>query len=236
MVAGATAFGGMLISSFVAPSFHSARSPQGSLFWLELCKGKLEFCSVSAIKPTTKSRAVPTASQTNYVYDGLTSIQSSLERIETIERKVKAVESSDQSDERKVSDLRVLMIKRHGELRHIARVQQILTLEVKHEMDANSVLGLWATFNLQPTVIAFRMPIAVPFVVLLIFSLYLINKNRRQSLRSDTCRRCSYTLIGNLSGICPECGALITEQQRALLVLQAGTPEGSLNAVGDQDR
>jgi hypothetical protein len=41
--------------------------------------------------------------------------------------------------------------------------------------------------------------------------LWLLMKHWRHALRKGVCRKCSYNLTGNVSGICPECGTPVGE-------------------------
>jgi len=40
---------------------------------------------------------------------------------------------------------------------------------------------------------------------------------RRPDRKLDECRRCGYSLIGNTSGVCPECGRKLTARQIRVL-------------------
>jgi len=68
--------------------------------------------------------------------------------------------------------------------------------------------GLEATSkNSRPVSVSF--PLAVPcfaFAILPMVHLYRIHLRRRM-MRANRCLKCSYSLTGNTSGICPECGA-----------------------------
>jgi hypothetical protein len=50
-----------------------------------------------------------------------------------------------------------------------------------------------------------RMPLWLPFLVLLIPTLLLWQRDHREP-RPGFCRACDYDLTGNVSGVCPECG------------------------------
>jgi hypothetical protein len=50
-----------------------------------------------------------------------------------------------------------------------------------------------------------------------ISALLLLRRLRlRHRLRNDLCLVCGYSLHGNISGICPECGGLISARSRLL--------------------
>jgi hypothetical protein len=72
----------------------------------------------------------------------------------------------------------------------------------------------------------FYAPILVPVVVLGVCPVIcLISARRRHARqrREGLCLSCGYNLTGNVSGICPECGTPLTEEQRAA-VAAAGAP------------
>lgn len=56
-------------------------------------------------------------------------------------------------------------------------------------------------------------PLSLPLIVVGFPTAWLIWRDRRRH-DSRFCRQCRYDLTGNASGICPECGLKISEQQR----------------------
>jgi hypothetical protein len=55
-----------------------------------------------------------------------------------------------------------------------------------------------------------RLPLWLPFLVLVIPTLLLWRRDRRRP-HPGFCRRCDYDLTGNTSGRCPECGLEIAK-------------------------
>lgn len=49
-----------------------------------------------------------------------------------------------------------------------------------------------------------NVPLGLPFLVLLVPTLLLWRRDRREH-RPGFCRRCNYDLTANTSGVCPEC-------------------------------
>jgi hypothetical protein len=64
---------------------------------------------------------------------------------------------------------------------------------------------------------ALKLPLWIPLGVLLIGSFSRIVGRRLAKVTE--CMNCRYDLTGNTSGICPECGTAIPEEQRARLSL-----------------
>lgn len=60
-----------------------------------------------------------------------------------------------------------------------------------------------------------ELPLWIPVLMTGFFLIVTIRNNRR-SIR-NYCPKCSYNLFGNISGVCPECGTLVTNQQRKAL-------------------
>lgn len=62
-----------------------------------------------------------------------------------------------------------------------------------------------------------RFPTGIPLILIIVIMGWRI---RRSAVpRVGECELCSYTLVGNVSGICPECGTTIPEEQRTRLSL-----------------
>lgn len=59
------------------------------------------------------------------------------------------------------------------------------------------------SFRLAPI---FTVASFVPFTLALVVSVYAAVKPRPEQNDAPQCRKCSYNLTGNTSGICPECG------------------------------
>ena len=53
----------------------------------------------------------------------------------------------------------------------------------------------------------FSVPLWIPFVVVFVPSFLAWRSSRKR--RPGYCRRCSYDLTGNESGVCPECGTKV---------------------------
>jgi hypothetical protein len=82
----------------------------------------------------------------------------------------------------------------------------IFDAEARHEFDHYTV---WASLWLLGAVFAILPLVRESHVIL-----------RRRALRlRELCTSCRYWLIGNQSGVCPECGTPIPEPQRSLLEL-----------------
>ena len=62
----------------------------------------------------------------------------------------------------------------------------------------------------------FSLMFALP-VVLIVGIPFFLRRHRRRKLRfpSGHCQTCGYDLTGNVSGICPECGKAIVEEDGA---------------------
>jgi len=53
---------------------------------------------------------------------------------------------------------------------------------------------------------ALKLPLWIPCVVAIVPTIVLFWRDRRRRIPPGHCRRCSYDLTGNMSGMCPECG------------------------------
>gem|GEM_PF-3486014 len=61
-----------------------------------------------------------------------------------------------------------------------------------------------------PPSAAFVLPLWLPAVVSLAGLLLLASCNRLHLTNSIMCKQCQYDLTGNVSGVCPECGLVLT--------------------------
>ena len=71
-------------------------------------------------------------------------------------------------------------------------------------IDCWLLIALWAITVVTPVVVA-------------VFIRDGLAHRRRQRMDPDLCHVCQYNLIGNVSGVCPECGTRIMTDQREYL-------------------
>jgi len=76
----------------------------------------------------------------------------------------------------------------------------------------------YSPLHSNPRVLAyyFHLPLWIPFC-LLAFALSFA-KWRGHRAKQGHCRKCRYNLMGNTSGVCPECGTPITDEQQKMIV------------------
>lgn len=80
-----------------------------------------------------------------------------------------------------------------------------------------------------PFFVAIQFPLLIVMCSLLATLIVMERRKRRD--RTARCSRCHYLLIANRSGICPECGTVIPEVQRAQLGLVASKPKGTVEDI-----
>lgn len=73
-----------------------------------------------------------------------------------------------------------------------------------------------------------RLPVWVPTSILV--GLFIVLRGQREKTPTSRCLACNYSLVGNTTGICPECGTVIPEDQRARLEAPDGPESGVLSS------
>ena len=74
-------------------------------------------------------------------------------------------------------------------------------------MPASIVIDRWFGLASACFLIGFLILLGVAWLFVDLFQ--NLGKLRRRYSRTDCCQHCNYNLTGNLSGVCPECGALL---------------------------
>jgi hypothetical protein len=61
--------------------------------------------------------------------------------------------------------------------------------------------------------LSIALPFWLPAAIIGLATAFLLYRDRRR-IRPGCCRSCGYDLTGNVSGICPECGTAVAEDQK----------------------
>ncbi len=64
----------------------------------------------------------------------------------------------------------------------------------------------WPVYLTAGTEYSLTIPLLYPFLMIVIATFWLCRADRRPK---TGCKHCGYDLTGNVSGVCPECGAVI---------------------------